>query len=214
MIETAGIALATMFAMVGPIDIAAIFAALTATATQAEKRSIAIRGTIIATIILMIFALAGKVILESLGISMAALRAAGGILLLLISIDMVFARQSGATTATDEEREEAQQRQDIAVFPLATPLIAGPGAIGAAILLMANAEGEWLQQLVVIGSILAIMLLALLSMLAASQVDRIFGTTGIHAINRVFGVLVAALAVQFIFDGVAESGIFAMSVVG
>lgn len=207
MTEIAGVALATMFAMVGPIDIAAIFAALTVGSTAMEKRSIAIRGTVIATIILFVFALAGQAILESFGISLAALRASGGILLLLISIDMVFARPSGATTATEEEKAEAQQRQDIAVFPLATPLIAGPGAIGAAILLMASADGNVLHQLVVLAAILVIMLLALASMLAASQIHRLLGVTGIHAINRVVGVLVAALAVQFIFDGVAESGL-------
>ena len=157
MIEIAGVALATFFATVGPIDVSAIFAALTAGASPEERRSIAIRGTVTATVILMVFALLGKFILATLGISLAALRTAGGVLLLLISIEMVFARSSGATSTTDEEAREARHRHDIAVFPLATPLIAGPGAIGAAILLMANAEGHMVQQLAVLGSLLAVM---------------------------------------------------------
>lgn len=207
MIEIAGVALATFFATVGPIDVSAIFAALTAGASPEERRSIAIRGTVTATVILMVFALLGKFILASLGISLAALRTAGGVLLLLISIEMVFARSSGATSTTDEEAREARHRHDIAVFPLATPLIAGPGAIGAAILLMANAEGHMVQQLVVLGSLLAIMSVTLVSLLTASQIHRFLGVTGKHVISRIFGILLSALAVQFVFDGIAQSGL-------
>ena len=207
MIEIAGVALATFFATVGPIDASAIFAALTTAATPEERRSIAIRGTVTATVILMVFALLGKYILEGLGISLAALRTAGGVLLLLISIEMVFARPSGATSTTDEETREARERRDIAVFPLATPLIAGPGTIGAVILLMANAEGHPVQQLVVIGSLLAIMLVTFVSLLTAGQIHRFLGVTGKHVISRIFGILLAALAVQFMFDGIAQSGL-------
>ena len=207
MLETAGVALATFFATVGPIDVAAMFAALTVTATAAEKRSIAIRGAVTATVILVVFALLGKFLLAGLGISLAALRTAGGVLLLLSSIEMVFARSSGATSTTDEEAKEAKRKQDIAIFPLATPLIAGPGAMGAAILLMANAEGQWAQQLVVLASLLAIMFVTFVSMLTAAQIHRFLGVTGMHVITRVFGVLLSALAVQFVFDGIAQSGL-------
>jgi multiple antibiotic resistance protein len=207
MFETAGIALATFFATVGPIEVAAVFAALTATATPVERRSIAIRGIVTATVILLVFALLGKYVLAGLGISLAALRTAGGILLLLISIDMVFARSSGATSTTAEEDREAERKQDIAVFPLATPLIAGPGAIGASILLMANAQGHVAHQLIVLAALLAIMLVALVAMLTASQIHRSLGVTGRHVINRIFGILLSALAVQFLFDGIAESGL-------
>lgn len=207
MLETAGIALTTFFATVGPIDVAAMFAALTATASPRERHSIAIRGTATATVILLIFALLGKFLLDSMGISLAALRTAGGILLLLISIDMVFARTSGATSTTDEEDREAEHKRDVAVFPLATPLIAGPGAIGAAILLMANAEGHVTHQLIVLASLLAIMLLTLVAMLTASQIHRFLGVTGMHVINRIFGILLSALAVQFMIDGIAQSGL-------
>lgn len=207
MYETAGIALATFFATIGPIDVAAMFAALTATASAAERRSIAVRGAVVATVILLVFALLGKVMLASLGISLAAMRTAGGILLLLISIEMVFARASGATTTTDEEDREAEHRHDIAIFPLASPLIAGPGAIGASILLMANAEGHLTHQLIVLAALLLMMLATFIAMLTASQIHRFLGVTGMHVINRIFGILLAALAVQFVFDGVKQSGL-------
>ena len=207
MIETASVALAALFATVSPIDVAAVFTALTAAATPAERRSIAIRGTLIATSILLVVALAGKFFLSGLGISLAALRTAGGILLLLIGIEMVFARSSGATSTTEEETREAQRKHDIAVFPLATPLIAGPGAIGATILLMSNAEGQLLHQIIVLVSLLAIMLITLASMLTAGQLHRFLGITGMNVVNRVFGILLSALAVQFLFDGIAQSGL-------
>jgi len=207
MFETAGIALTTFLATVGPIEVAAMFAALTATATPLERRSIAIRGIATATVILLVFALLGKYVLAGLGISLAALRTAGGILLLLISIDMVFARTSGATSTTDDEDREAKRKQDIAVFPLATPLIAGPGAIGASILLMARAEGQAMHQAIVLAALLAVMLVTFVAMLTASQLHRSLGVTGMHVINRIFGILLSALAVQFVFDGIAESGL-------
>ncbi len=209
MLETASVALATFFATIGPIDVAAMFAALTAKDTPAQRFSIALRGILIAAVVLTLFAFLGKALLTSFGISLAALRTAGGILLLLIGIEMVFARESGATSTTADEEEEAQTRQDIAVFPLATPLIAGPGAIGAAILLMADAEGQYIDQLIVFGSLLAILLLTFISLLAASQLQKLLGLTGIHVISRVFGVVLTALAVQFIFDGIAQSGLLA-----
>lgn len=98
-------------------------------------------------------------------------------------------------------------KHDISVFPLATPLIAGPGAMGAAILLMANAEGDIKLQAMVIASMLAILLMTLVCLLAASRLQRLLGTTGVHVISRIFGVLLTALAVQFMFDGIAQSGL-------
>lgn len=210
MIETAGLALATFFATIGPLDVAAMFAALTANQSVQQKRAIAIRGSLIAAAILVAFALIGEFLLGRLGISLAALRAAGGILLMLIGIDMVFARSSGGTSTTDDEAEEAISKTDISVFPLATPLIAGPGAMGAAILLMANQEGDIARQAVVIASILAIVLLTFISLLLASGIQRLLGVTGMHVITRVMGVLLTALAVQFIFDGIKQSGLLAL----
>lgn len=209
MIETAIVAFATFFATVGPADVAAMFAALTVDDSAAERRRTAIRGTLIATGILVFFALAGRLMLSSLGISLPALRIAGGILLLLIGIEMVFARSSGGTSTTAEETQEATAKTDIAVFPLATPLIAGPGAMGAAILLMSDAGGVFLLQAAVFGSLIAVMLITLIGMLLATQLQRFLGVTGMHVITRVLGVLLAALAVQFMLDGLMNSGLFA-----
>ena len=114
MTETAGLALATFFATIGPLDVAAMFAVLTANQTDQQKRATAIRGTVISAGILVAFALIGELLLAQLGISLAALRAAGGILLLLIGIDMVFARSSGGTSTTDDEEEEATLSLDLA----------------------------------------------------------------------------------------------------
>lgn len=206
-LETAGVALATFFATIGPLDVAAVFAGLTAGAPSKRRRQMAIRGSLIAATTLVIFALIGEYLLAGLGISLAALRAAGGILLLLIGIDMVFARHSGSTSTTDEENEEAKSKQDISVFPLATPLIAGPGAMGASILLMANTEGDVVLQATVIVSILAIVGMTLVMCLLSAQIDRLLGTTGMQVVGRIMGVLLSALAVQFIFDGIAQSGL-------
>ena len=199
--------MATFFATIGPLDVAAVYAALTATETPKRRRRMAIRGTLIATGILVLFALVGELLLIGLGISLAALRTGGGILLLLIGIDMVFARTSGSTSTTEEEEIEAMGKRDIAVFPLATPLIAGPGAMGAVILLMANSEGNLILQATVVASLLIIILLTFIMLLLASRIQQLFGVTGMHVVTRIFGVLLSALAVQFIFDGIAQSGL-------
>ncbi len=208
MLETASIALATFFATIGPLDVAAVFAVLTGKQESSQRRWCAFRGVFIATVILLAFALAGEAMLRGFGISLAALRTAGGILLLLIAIEMVFARPSGATSTTDAEEQEAQVREDIAVFPIATPLIAGPGAMGAAILLMADTAGDIALQAVVISSLLAMLLITFVCLLLATQLTRLLGVTGLQVISRVLGVLIAALAVQFIFDGIIDSGMF------
>ena len=184
-----------------------MFAALTANQTAQQKRSVAIRGSLIGTVILVTFALIGELLLAGLGISLAALRIAGGVLLLLIGIEMVFARSSGGTSTTDEEEREALAKPDISVFPLATPLIAGPGAMGAAILLMANQEGNVVGQAIIVGSLLVILLLTFVSMLLAGKIQHFLGVTGMHVITRVMGVLLSALAVQFMIDGIKQSGL-------
>ncbi len=208
MFETYILAITTFFATVGPIDIAVVFAGLTSERSAFTKRKIAFKGVIIATGLLLVFALLGEALLSSLGITLAALRTAGGILLLLIGIDMVFARHSGGTSATADEVEEAEHSHDISVFPLATPLIAGPGAIGAVILLMANVEGHLGQQSMVILGLLSIMLMTYILLIGASQVHKVLGVTGLQVISRIFGVILSALAVQFMFDGIKNSGLF------
>lgn len=208
MLETALLAFTTFFATIGPLDTAALFPALTPNDSAAERRRMAKRGCAIGAGILLFFALFGQGVLAVFGITLPALRTAGGILLLLIAIDLVFARPSGGTTTTQEERAEAAAKQDISVFPLATPLIAGPGAIGAAILLVADAHRDPLKILVVLAAMLSVVLLTLFLLLAASPVQRLLGVTGLHVVSRISGVLLAALAVQFLFDGIASSGLF------
>lgn len=198
----------TLFATVSPIDSAAIFAALTAKSTAAHRRTMAIKGVLIATAILVVFWLIGDQLLTRMGITLPALRTAGGIMLLLISIDMVFARPSGGTSTTAGETREAEQKDDISVFPLATPLIAGAGTMGAIILLAAQAGDNWQNQMAVLAALVAVMSITLMFLLIAGKLQKYLGVTGLNVISRVVGVLLAALAVQFIFDGIASSGIF------
>ena len=206
-LETALVALTTFFATVGPVDVAAIFAAITPHNTPAERRAMAVKGLLIATGILLVIALAGEALLRHLGITLPAFRTAGGILLLLIGINMVLARSTGGTSTTSDETTEAAGKADVSVFPLATPLVAGPGAMGALILLMADADGDLAKQGAVVGALLAILLGTFVLLLAAGQVSRLLGVTGLNVISRVAGVLLTALAVQFIFDGVGASGL-------
>jgi multiple antibiotic resistance protein len=200
------VALATFFATVGVADIAFIFAALTKDNTGQERFVIATRGVLIATAILLFFAVLGDGILSVFGITLPALRTAGGVLLLLIAIDMVFARHSGATGTTTEEEMESRQRSDISVFPLAMPLLAGPGAISAAILLTTGAQSD-LEFWIVLAALLLIMLAAWVTLLLAIPIQRLLGITGLAVVSRIVGILLAALAVQFLFDGVKQSGL-------
>ncbi|MCP4078590.1 MAG: MarC family protein [Gammaproteobacteria bacterium] len=207
MLETAVVAFTTFFATIGPVDIAIIYAVMTHDSSAEAKKAMAIRGCMIASFILTGFLLAGETLLFALGISLAALKVSGGILLLLIAIDMVFARSSGVSSTTDDENQEAIKKEDISVFPLATPLIAGPGSMGAAILLMASAEKDITSQSIVVAALISVLLITLVLLLLASKVQRLLGVTGMHVISRVFGVLLSALAVQFMFNGLAQSGL-------
>jgi multiple antibiotic resistance protein len=207
MLEPAVIAFTTFLATIGPQDVAIIFAALTAKASPAARRRTAVRAVVTASLVLAFFAVLGKPVLTYMGITLPALRTAGGILLLLVAIDLVFARNSGVTSTTEEENAESATRNDVSVFPLATPLIAGPGTIGAVILLFADAHGDAKRIAAVAGALVAVLLLTLAAMLTAAQVQKRLGVTGVHVLSRVFGILLAALAVQFLFDGIRASGL-------
>ena len=207
MLELGIVALTTFFVTIGPVDVAVVFAVLSQGMDPAQRRAMAIRGAVVAGVILLLFALVGEALLSLLGISLAALYTAGGILLLLIGIDMVFARSSGGVSATAAETQEARTRKDLSIFPLATPLLAGPGAMGAAILMMSRAEGDPVGQAVVLGALVAVMGLALVCLLVASRLQHWLGVTGAHVLTRILGVLLSALAMQFIFDGLQRSGL-------
>jgi multiple antibiotic resistance protein len=205
------LALSTFFATIGPADLVLVYAALTERSTTAERRSMALRGVLIATGILLFFALFGEAMLRIFGITLPALRIAGGVLLLLISIDMVFARHSGGTGTTPEEESEARNRADISVFPLATPLIAGPGAISGVILLCAAQGAFTLGWLLVVAALLAILLVTYVALLVAIPMQRLLGVTGLAVVSRVVGVLLAALAMQFLIDGIKSAGFLAQA---
>ncbi len=193
----------TLFVVIDPLGLAPIFAALTRGYPEKRKREAAIRGTVLGAAILFLFALTGDVLLDALGIGLAAFRIAGGILLFLLALDMVFGRPSGVRSRTVREQEEESHEQDVSVFPLAIPLLAGPGAITTVLL---YTGGRNVAELAVFaGVLLVVLLLTLASLLLASRVMRIFGETGANVFSRVLGVLLAALAVQFVLDGVEQS---------
>jgi len=200
------VAFATFFATVGVADIAFIFAGLTRSYTPRQRFVAATRGVLIATGILLFFSFVGNVILDVFGITLPALRVAGGILLLLIAIDMVFARHTGGTGTTTEEEAEGMTREDISVFPLAMPLLAGAGSISAVVLFTTGARTD-LEFWMVVAALVVTMLVAWLTLLVAIPIQRLLGLTGMSVVSRVVGILLTALAVQFVFDGVRDSGL-------
>ena len=193
----------TLFVVLDPIGVAVIAAGLTRGLSAEARRGIAWRSTIVAAILLALFAFAGAPLLNALGISLPALRIAGGILLLLLAIDMVFARPSGIRNPTPPEQQEAEHRSDIAVFPMAFPLLAGPGALTSIVLLMGRATSP-LHQLGILVALLVVLAVALLGMLNAGRLALVLGVTGANVISRVLGIILAALAVQFVLDGVTQ----------
>ena len=204
MTATLTAAFVTFFVVIDPVGVVPIFAGLTARHTSAERRRTAIRGVLIATGVLLAFALGGQWLLGHLGVGLPAFRIAGGILLLLLSIDMLMARPSGLRSTTPPEESEAQEREDVSVFPLAIPLLAGPGAMTSVVLLLGAASGDAVLQAAVLAVMAGVLASTLVLFLAADRIIRILGVTGINVVSRVMGVLLAALAVQFVVDGVRE----------
>jgi multiple antibiotic resistance protein len=212
MLETALTAFTTFFAVIGPIDSAVLAASLTPNITRSERAAIAVKAVFIATTIILLFALVGEPVLRRLGVSLAALQTAGGIILFMIALDMTLSRRPGPTTLSLKESAEAESKAEahaeIAVFPLATPMLAGPGAMTGAIVLAAGTKGDFTLLAAVIAGILAVMLVTLALLLVAQEVHQVIGVTARKVVVRVFGVLLAALAVQMIFDGIADTHIF------
>jgi len=195
-------ALIVVFVVIDPPGVAAMFAALTRAGDNHYRRRMAVKATLLSAGILFVFAFIGGPLLNSLSVSVPAFKIAGGILLFLVAIDMIFARQSGLRSATVREQEEARFKEDISVFPLAFPLISGPGALTTVILLTGSARGHLLQfgaVLVILAIVLAITFVALL---ASGAIMRLLGVTGSNVVDRLLGVVLAAMAVQFVIDGV------------
>jgi multiple antibiotic resistance protein len=203
-------AFAMFFATVGPVDCAVIFAGLTSKQSRSSRRGMALKACGIATAVLLTAALVGKFVLTQLGVSLAALHVSGGIILLLIALDMVFARPHGAFTITGPETVEARHKDDIVVFPLAIPLLAGPGAISSAIILATKAQGDLNGIAVILAALIVVMLIAAVLMLIAQEVHAVMSLTSQNVVLRISGILLAAVAVQFVFDGLAASGILAV----
>lgn len=195
-------AFVTLLVVVDPLGLAPIFAALTRGFSERQKRESAIRGTVLGAVILLVFALVGNALLGALGIGLPAFRIAGGILLFLLALDMIFARPSGMRSSTVREQEEESYQHDISVFPLAIPLVAGPGGITTVLLYTGGGPTQLALFLVVL---LVVLLLTLICLLLAPRVMRLFGETGANVLSRVLGVLLAALAVQFVIDGIRTS---------
>jgi multiple antibiotic resistance protein len=204
MIDTLIASFVTLFVIIDPVGVTPMFVSLTANDTAEARRRIAVRGTAIAAVILFAFALGGEPFLRALGIGLPAFRIAGGILLMLLAIDMVMVRHSGLRVTTESEEDECSHRADVSIFPLAIPLIAGPGALTSVVLLMGKAHGDWALQSATLAVLLVVLALMLVCLITASQVVRVLGQTGVNVLTRVFGMITAALAVQFVIDGLLQ----------
>lgn len=203
MIETGFLitAFATLFVVIDPPGLVPLFIALTQGMDREHRRHLAQRACIIAAVLLTAFGLLGEQLLGFIGISMPAFRIAGGILLFLTALDMLFERRT--------QRREGQKTDpdhDPSVFPLATPLIAGPGAIATMILLVGKTS-DWVGTFAVLGLMLAMMASTFVFLLSASRMEHLLGRTGTIVITRLLGMLLAALSVQFVIDGVKGTGL-------
>ena len=189
------------FLVIEPISMVPMFGALTRGGEPGYRRRMAYKSVAISALIFIVFALGGDLVLQALGISVNAFKIAGGALLFLLSVDMVFARQSGLRSTMVREQDEARYREDISVFPMAFPLIAGPGALATLLLFVVETRGEPLALLALLGVIMAILVLTLLLLLLTTQIMKIMGVTGANVVSRLLGVVLAALAVQYVLDG-------------
>ena len=205
MIDLAATAFATLFVVIDPVGLVPLFAALTAGMVPRDRVRIAVRGTLIAFFILALFAVAGEALLSAMGIGMAAFRISGGAMLFLLALDMLF-----------EGRTQRRERtaggggtsgDDPSVFPLATPLIAGPGAMAAMILLTEGRRADPVALAVVLGVAAAVLGLCLALFLLSLRLEKLLGPTGIRVVTRLMGVLLGALAIQFMLDGLTAAGL-------
>jgi multiple antibiotic resistance protein len=197
-------AFVTLMVVIDPPGCAPIFAGLTADATAVHRRAMAIRATLIAAGILLFFGLLGEQLLSALGISLSAFRVAGGIMLFLIAIDMVFERRTERRENRAQEVSADEEHEDISVFPMAIPMIAGPGSIASVMLLNARADGLT-ASLVVLCAMTLVILLTMIALLAAGPLMRFVGAKVEAMITRILGVILAALAAQFVLDGLERS---------
>ena len=204
MIELFTTAFITLLVIIDPFGCAPIFASLTSGTATAHRRMMAVRSTAVAWCILIFFALLGEPLLKTLGISLSAFRLAGGIMLFMIALDMVFERRTERREERAKEIEGTPEAEDISVFPMAIPMIAGPGSIASAMLWVSRAEGP-VAVAIVIAAITVVMLITALTLLAAGPLMRLIGEKIEAMITRILGVILAALAAQFVVDGLKQS---------
>ncbi|AOW22571.1 MarC family transcriptional regulator [Sphingomonas melonis TY] len=204
MIELFVSSLITFFVVIDPPGCAPIYAGLSSGASPLQRRSMAIRAVGVASAILFVFALFGEKLLRGLGISLASFRIAGGIMLFLIALEMVFEKRTQRREDRAAEVAADPEVEDVSIFPMAMPMIAGPGSIATVMLLMARTNGLE-ATLVVLAAMVTILLLTLVALLAAGPLMRLLGTRIEAVITRLLGVLLAALAVQFVMDGLQVS---------
>jgi multiple antibiotic resistance protein len=197
-------AFVTLFVVIDPPGCAPIYAGLTADATPQHRRTMAIRACIIAGLILLFFLLVGQDLLAALHIELDAFRIAGGIMLFLIALDMVFEKRTQRREERAEKVRGTPEIEDVSVFPMAMPMLAGPGAIASVMLLQSTAD-SLTGTLIVLGALASVLLLTLLALLAASPLMRLFGSRVEAVLTRLLGVLLAALAAQYVIDGLRGS---------
>ena len=193
-------ALVTFFVIIDPPGCAPIFASLTQGVPAPHRRAMAVRSVLIATGILLFFALLGEDLLRALGVSLSAFKIAGGIMLFLIALEMVFEKRQERRSTRAEDVKRDGEVDDISVFPMGIPMIAGPGSIASVMLLTARSEGV-IGTLIVLGALGCILLLTLAALLAAGPLMRLIGEKLEGMITRLLGVILAALAVQFVLEG-------------
>jgi multiple antibiotic resistance protein len=193
----------TFFVVIDPPGCAPIYAGLSAGASPLQRRAMAIRAVGVAAAILFVFALFGEALLHGLGIQLPSFRIAGGIMLFLIALEMVFEKRTQRREERAAEVASDPEADDVSIFPMAMPMIAGPGSIATVMLLMGRSHGIE-QSAIVLAAMATILLLTLVALLAAGPLMRILGTKIEAVITRLLGVLLAALAVQFVIDGVRE----------
>ncbi len=204
MIEIFGSTLVTFLVIIDPAGCVPIFASLTRGTGAAHRRAMALRSAAIAWFVLMFFAILGKPMLQALGISLASFRIAGGIMLFFIALDMVFEKRTQRREERAQSIEGTPEAEDISVFPMAIPMIAGPGSIASAMLLVSQASGYG-QMGVVLGAMTIVVILTGGALLAAGPLMRLMGERIEAMISRLLGVILAALAAQFVIDGLRES---------
>ena len=197
-------AFVTLLVIIDPPGCAPIFAGLTRDCPPAQRRMMAIRSVLVAAGILLFFGLLGEDLLRKLGISLAAFRIAGGIMLFLIALEMVFERRTQRRETRAQEVSANPEHEDVSVFPMAIPMIAGPGSIASVMLLMARSDGL-AESLTVLGALAAVLLLTMVALLAAGPLMRILGHKMEAMLTRLLGVILAALAAQFVIDGISVS---------